>query len=817
MKLFRRLARTSSEELLFRAGERLRTAREAALVAAGRHAWRREDLAARLDTSIPSLEGVIRFLRSHAWGDADREFRAHFRRRPRRFLIDPAADRRLAESILTEHPNAATESADRAERILNGHFDLLGYRGLRFGPAETPDWHLDPVHDRRMPVRFWTRVPYLDPAGGDHKIIWEMNRHQHFLALGRAAWLTRDPRYADAFVRHLESWMAANPPFVGVNWASMLELAFRSLSWVWALHFFSAASLDDREPLAPWPVDLLLALDRQMEHVASHLSLYFSPNTHLLGEALALYVVGTVVPELRASARWREVGRRVLLREATAQVNPDGGHAELSAHYHRYALDFYLLALAIARLNGDRATEPALTDVCIRMATFCRALADERGHLPTIGDDDGGLLFPICGRDAVDASDTLSLAASQLERAELAVGEPPEEVLWMLGGNRSALVRPGSRSSVPSSVRFEHTGYVVLKAPGEHLIVDAGRHGFLNGGHAHADALSLVLTVDGIPLLIDPGTATYTMDAEARDRFRSSAMHNTLAADGRTQSEPDGPFHWRTRNDASVYTWRPASAFDFVEAAHDGFAPLSHRRAVFATREHLWIVVDHVLGRGSHTIDTYWHLHPAWQSITRASGAIEFGRSDGRWAALASTASSIEETIGGDGGLGWWAPVYGRVEPAPTLKMKADVRLPASIVTAIAAGLSARSLHVEQLPVAADAEDGWHRTGVMVSDGTLRRIALFATPLPDTGKDAPRAPYRAVTPDGTLATDARVAVLCVSNAGEPLTLSLVDGQAARWTGAPPMTLRLPAPAADLHLDIAAQRRLSRTGESQRLG
>ena len=34
------------------------------------------------------------------------------------------------------------------------------------------------------------------------------------------------------------SWGAANPPKVGVNWASSLEVAFRAMSWLWALHLF---------------------------------------------------------------------------------------------------------------------------------------------------------------------------------------------------------------------------------------------------------------------------------------------------------------------------------------------------------------------------------------------------------------------------------------------------------------------------------------------------------------------------------------------------------------------------------------------------
>src|SRR5204863_10198161 len=109
-------------------------------------------------------------------------------------------------------------------------------------------------------------------------------------------------------------------------------------------------TIDDRQP---WTVDLLLGLNRQLAHVERNLSYYFSPNTHLLGEALALYVTGQALPELAASPRRAELGRRILVDEIDRQIGDDGGHCERSTHYHRYALDFYTLALAVARITQD--------------------------------------------------------------------------------------------------------------------------------------------------------------------------------------------------------------------------------------------------------------------------------------------------------------------------------------------------------------------------------------------------------------------------------------------------------------------------------
>ena len=106
-------------------------------------------------------------------------------------------------------------------------------------PRGRVDWHGDPVHRRRRAPRvFYADVPFLSPQIGDHKIIWELNRHQHWLQLGRAAWLTGDDRYAQAIVTQLNDWLTDNPPLVGVNWASMLEIGFRSTLVDVGLHCF---------------------------------------------------------------------------------------------------------------------------------------------------------------------------------------------------------------------------------------------------------------------------------------------------------------------------------------------------------------------------------------------------------------------------------------------------------------------------------------------------------------------------------------------------------------------------------------------------
>lgn len=691
--LLKRLRSMNKAEIRFRASAALRTKVERAKSVFRPEEWQREEL--RL-APVPGLVAARDALAQRAWLDAHRSLAAHFVRRP---AVFPLGARNLDE--VASRLNAAfpgNDARERADGFLAGRYDLLGHRGIHAGSP--PDWHRDPVHDRRAPMCFWDAVPFLDPRHGDHKVTWELNRHQHFLTLGRAHALTGDRRYYQEFVGQITDWITRNPPLVGTNWASMLELALRCLSWTWALHFFArGASKHDEEP---WTVDLLLALDRQLAHIEEHLSIYFSPNTHLTGEALALYVTGRAFPELPASTRRAAVGRRILLAEADRQVLADGGHAERSTHYHRYSTDFYLLALNVARASRD-PHGAAFREPALRQARFLRAIADEAGRIPLIGDDDGGQLFPICGRPPADCADTLSTAAVLLGDPTLATGVPPEETYWLCGSHDFGTYRP--IPTAPRSVALQASGYCVMRnGRGDHLVFDCGAHGYLNGGHAHADALSVVLTVARRPLLVDPGTATYTMDPEARDRFRSSAMHNTLVIDGRSQSEPAGPFQWRTRTDAQCVHWESGPERDIAAGQHQGYAPIVHSREVTAIHGRGWIIVDRVDGPGQVNAAAMWHFHPDWSLVGIDDTRATLLHADGTRFVLMC---SVPLQVATSRGLDEFAPEYGRVQKALCLEARISADAPVSIVTVFPADGSAR--------LAAELASSVHSTGPLMT------------------------------------------------------------------------------------------------------
>jgi hypothetical protein len=497
----------------------------------------------------------------------------------------------------------------RADRFLAGRCDLLGHRDLALG--DQIDWWRDPVSGVRSPDRHWSRIPFLDPeVAGDHKAVWELSRHNAVLAVAQAWWCTEDARYADGVNRLLASWMDANVPKRGIHWASSLEIAFRSIGWVWIL-----ALMGEAMPRALRRRTLgFLAINGR--HVERFLSTWFSPNTHLTGEALGLYVLGTALPQLRDAKRWRATGESILLQWVNRHVRDDGTYVEQSTWYHRYTTDFFLHYLVLAnRANVGNARHEVRAPLERLLDVLCWVTRPD-GTFPLIGDDDGGRLLFLDDEPANRVRTTLSTGAALFARPDWAhvAGGPTAELVWLLGADGlRAFQALHAAPPAGASREFPSGGLYVARsgwdAGASLLTVDAGPHGFINGGHAHADALSIDLTVKGIPFLVDPGTYTYTTSREWRDRFRDTSSHNAATADRRASAVPAGPFQWSTRVTSSCDTWFDDGQVLLFSGVHDGFAPGRYRRTVVYLRPAIWIVRDELRAPGEHELAVHWQCN----------------------------------------------------------------------------------------------------------------------------------------------------------------------------------------------------------------
>ncbi len=548
----------------------------------------------------------------------------HFQTRAKPEFFAGFANRaETASEFRRRWPASANAIVEEAERIIGGRFDLLGFSNLNFG--DPINWQLEPVANKQTPLMHWSRLNYLDAeVTGDKKIVWELNRHQYFATLGQAYWLTGDERYAQTFVAHLNSWMDRNPPKLGINWASSLEVAFRSISWLWAFHFFkNSPSLS-----AGTFFRALKFLCLNARHLETYLSTYFSPNTHLTGEALGLFYLGTLLPELKIASGWRDRGRRILLEQLPRHVRTDGSYFEQSSYYHRYTTDFYTHFLLLSRLNEKHLTatagmrSPHADQVELKLEQLLDHLMyimRPDGTTPFLGDDDGGRLVMLDRRESNDFRAALSTGAVLFRRGDYkrTAGAVAEETFWLLGPEsvREFEALPAS-DPAKKSVAFNLAGLYVMRddwtPQSNYLLFDCGPHGYDNCGHAHADALSFELAAHGRTLLIDPGTCTYTGSRELRDLFRSSAAHNTLTVDNESSSVAGGPFSWKTVANAEKLSWISRDRFDYVAGKHDGYerlaSPVTHTRSILFLKKDYWVMEDEVSSGSRRQYDLWFHF-----------------------------------------------------------------------------------------------------------------------------------------------------------------------------------------------------------------
>ena len=556
------------------------------------------------------------------------------------------------------------------------------------------------------------KVPYLDfETVGDSKIIWELNRHQHLVTLAKAWLLTREERYVRELSDQWNSWVKANPYPLGINWASTLEIAFRSLSWIWIDRLLSGSPR-----FAEWHPGLLSTLAFHGRYIERYLSTYFSPNTHLLGEAMAMFALGALYPQMPHSARWRKTGWEIVVREAGRQVHPDGVYFEQSLYYHVYALDLFLYARILAAANGIQVPT-AYDEVLGKMLNVIASLA-QAGLAEGFGDDDGGRLFNPRRNQTEHMTDPLAIGALVYGRHE-PEARLTEESIWLFGERAVAELPPKARQGAGDSAATSEMrstacpdgGLYILadSAPcRQTMMVDAGPHGGGSCGHGHADALSLRLTIDSARWLVDSGSGVYISSNPAdRNVFRGTAAHNTVRVDGLDQTEADGPFSWKQLPTSTAESWLVGKTFTYFCGIHDGYkrllAPVIHRRSVLRVNDGgdggggVWLVRDALLGEGEHDLELSWHF---------ASNVIVREADTGQLIAQVITENDTQANQPTlrlvrldnpvwqtDLSQSMLSPAYGRYEPAPVIRSKTRAKLPAETATALLVEMGAPQNH----------------------------------------------------------------------------------------------------------------------------
>ena len=609
----------------------------------------------------------------------------------RRFYSSTQDSQAITQFLTVRFPNWMDRTLQEAIRLSAHRVNILGYIQVPLG--DQIDWHRDPVSGHQWPRRYWADYDLVGYPAADAKIIHELNRHQFLPKLAKAFFVTGDERYAREAVEQMEGWIEQNPRWKGVNWQSSLELAIRSISWMWTIFLLLPSESLDEAALRR----ILKSLFAQLDHVHRYPSLYTSPNTHLIGEGAALFMGGLLFQELPCAEAWRHFGTVTLVNEMRRQVSSEGVYCEASSYYHCYAADFYLQVLALARWNRFPFPEWMWTKL-EQMLAYIMHLSRPDGSLPLIGDDDGGRALALSAEDYSSFRDGLSSGAVLFGRADFKhqAADFCEESLWFLGESSWTVFDavqaqpPGELSGHyrDSGCFTQRSGWGVKDA---HLVFDCGDLGKRTTGHGHADALSLTLFTHGREILIDPATSVYNAAREWRTFFRSTQAHNTVVVDGESQSRPGGSFSWKRKADAGVLKSISLPDFEYVDGEHDGYTDLriTHRRRLVYVRSHYWIVLDDLQGRGEHEFDFLYHFASDTELFMlgeEPKGDIDcraqIGEAGLQMFMYGSAPIRAEVVCGQTRPIqGWSSRRYGERHPSPVLRASMKTFAPVSMMT----------------------------------------------------------------------------------------------------------------------------------------
>jgi hypothetical protein len=532
---------------------------------------------------------------------------------------------RTAELFKQLFPHRVAELCAEAESILCHRVKLFG---REFELSRQINWHCDYASRVSWPLVHYTRVPLLLGRGSDVRVVWELNRMHHLVRLGCAYALAGDERYAEEFLREIESWDQQNPPRFGVNWVVAMEAAIRAINLMAATSLFRRSPLLSDRALAR----LMRMLIEHARFIRANLECsHLITSNHYLSDLIGLLAIGVALPELRESAGWARFGQRQLIKQMRQQVLEDGVDYEGSTAYHRLALEIFALFFALSREAGFEFPEQA-RNLLRAMFNFARHYTKPDGTAPIIGDSDDGRLIKFKERPAIDHSYLMSLAAVIFEESSFKLWDQiDEEAIWWFGADGfEKFQRLGLNLGDPGSKGFERAQIFVQREGSLYAIIDCGDHGARGrGSHAHSDALSFEIAAFGQTFLRDPGTFVYTASRCRRNLFRSTAYHNTVRVDGRdiSQIPPSHIFRLGPNVRPTVNRWESEPERDVLDAEHRAYGQVVHRRIVtFYKREGFWVVEDLFAGAGLHSFEFFFNFDAGLEVNLSGNRATARGR-----------------------------------------------------------------------------------------------------------------------------------------------------------------------------------------------
>ena len=596
----------------------------------------------------------------------------------------------IVYALKEQYPESAQTLLKAADNILQHRFLLFSKHTLQ--TASSIFWNANYEYAEAPNTQLWesgksyARDQLLADPRGDIHFVWALNRHQHFIDLGKAYWYTGEEEFVKEFMTEITEWLSQNPYRLSVNWVDSYEIALRGIFWIFGYMFFISSDRVDEDFFCRFYEGLLLhghAIFEFVQAGAKSLELH-----HIIASAAFLYLLGTVFPEYIHSKTLSKCGWEILQWRKKTFTLDQIVQEPLAVLVN--AIELYCIVLIVRRNNRYHIPQTVIEGL-MTMLEQLSLFVKPNGNLTRIGEYHPIQLLRGMYAQSENFQYLYSMAAVLLKKGEFkSLGKAFEEpLLWFLGleGYREfeqleaiplpqqSYLAPNASYAVMRSGWGEESGYCIIA---NNPVAPERNH-----RSKHADLLSVEVYASGHELLMDAGP--YSLQDEEWNRyFCSVPAHNGITVDRITH------LNFSDRNIRGEFDqWVSTPAFDFVSGYHTGFEdleqPVTHRRSIFYRKPNYWIICDLLIGEGQHLFDQFFHFSPLRVNVDFSNKGVNVKIDEHHQFALIPVGSEEMDVMIFKGGdtpdSGWISDGYKHHIEAPFIKYGKRASVPTGFYT----------------------------------------------------------------------------------------------------------------------------------------
>jgi len=421
-------------------------------------------------------------------------------------------------------------------------------------------------------------------------------------------------------------------------------------------------------------------------------------NNHLIGEALALYAMGSYFFWMKGASKWRRKGRELLENDCLKQFYDDGGYCQCSHNYHRLALHYYLWACRIAECLKEPFPKKVY-DILEKSGEYLASFVNEKdGRLPNWGANDGALFCPWTSCDYSDFRPALnSIWYLTKKRRAFVSGRWDEELLWLWGPE--VLKAPVEKYKSDKISVFPLSAVHCINQGDSNFATL--RCGSMRDRFGQADQLHVDIWWEGYNVAQDGGSYLYNDEIKYHNYFKGTRSHNTISIDNLDQMTLIRRFKWMERVKAKlIYTGEEENNICGIVGEQYGYCRLSekliHRRGLWSLNNGIYIIVDKIIQKENipHKIVLQWLLGPwkinlktknNWQEIIQNIPCGKYSLFLNIFTEKLSILKDKDLSVvkGREGGnpKGWVSRYYGKREAVSSIELEVNTNKPVFFIS----------------------------------------------------------------------------------------------------------------------------------------